>query len=61
MKIKHKTKKEILSKFYNDENMDKLLKANGLKKIEDMSLVKASEIITRLRENVKKEEVKENE
>lgn len=56
-----KTQIEIISKFYNDENMDKLLKANGLEKLEDMSLVKASEIITKLKENVKKDEVKENE
>lgn len=56
-----KTQIEIITKFYNGENMDKLLKANGLNKIEDMSLVKASEIITKLKENVKKEEVKENE
>ena len=41
--------------------MDKLLKANGLERLEDMSLVKASEIITKLKENVKKDEVKENE
>lgn len=44
-----KTQIEIITKFYNDENMDKLLKANGLKKLEDMSLVKASEIITKLK------------
>lgn len=56
-----KTQIEIISKFYNDENMDKLLKANGLERLEDMSLVKASEIITKLKENVKKDEVKENE
>ncbi len=56
-----KTQIEIISKFYNGENMDKLLKANGLNKLEEMSLVKASEIITKLKESVKKEEVKENE
>ena len=36
--------------------MDKLLKANGLTKLEDMTMVKASEIIKKLQEVAKKEE-----
>lgn len=46
------TQIEILNKFYVGDNMDKLLKANNLTKIEDMTMVKASEIIKKLREKV---------
>jgi len=49
---------EILNKFYIGENMDKLLTANGLTRLEDMSMVKASEIIKKLKEYAKKEENK---
>jgi len=47
---------EILEKIYVGENMDKLLTANGLTKLEDMTMVKASEIIKRLQDRSKKEE-----
>ena len=46
---------EILNKYYVGENMEKLLKANNLSKLEDMTMVKASEIIKKLQEVVKKE------
>ena len=52
---------EIISKYYIGENMDKLLKSCNITKLEDMQMVKASEIIKKLQEKVKKEEVKENE
>ena len=52
------TQIEILSKYYVGENMDKLLKANGLSKLEDMPMVKASEIIKKLQEVAKKDEEK---
>ena len=64
VKSKEKTKKEnsdnkaerkaspkqidILLENYEDENLDKLLKLNGLKKIEDISMAKASELIEKL-------------
>lgn len=41
---------DILNKFYVGENMDKLLKANNLTKLEDMSMTKASEIIKKLQD-----------
>jgi len=47
---------EILNKFYVGENMDKLLKANKLDKLEDMSLTKANSIIKELLKKTKKEE-----
>ena len=47
---------DILNKYYVGENMDKLLKANGLARLEDMTMVKASEIIKKLQEVAKKEE-----
>ena len=40
---------KILSEKYTDENLEKLLKAQGVTKIEDITAVKASEIITALR------------
>lgn len=52
----HPTQIEILNKYYVGENMDKLLNANGLTKLEDMTMVKASEIIKKLQEVAKKEE-----
>lgn len=52
-----KSQIEIISRFYKEENLEKLLKNNNLKKLEDMSLVKASEIC---RELNKKMEEKEN-
>lgn len=48
------TQIEIITKYYVGENMDKLLKANNLSKLEDMSMVKASEIIKKLQEVAKK-------
>lgn len=47
---------EIISQYYVGENMDKLLKANNLTKLEDMTMIKASEIIKKLQEMKKKEE-----
>ena len=38
----------VLSKTYTGENLTKLLKANNIEKLEDISLVKASEIINKL-------------
>lgn len=52
------TQIEILNKYYVGENMDKLLKANDLSKLEDMPMVKASEIIKKLQEVAKKDEEK---
>ncbi len=49
------TQIQIISKYYVGENMDKLLKANNLTKLEDMTMVKASEIIKKLQEVSKKE------
>lgn len=39
---------EVLKKYYTGENLDKLLKANELEKIEDISMTKASELIGQL-------------
>ena len=36
---------EVLSKYYTGENLDKLLEANKLEKLEDISMTKASELI----------------
>ena len=52
----HPTQIEILNKYYVGENMDKLLNANGLTKLEDMTMVKASEIIKKLQEVAKSNE-----
>lgn len=41
----------LLEKIYQGENMEKLLKYNGLEKLEDMSMTKASELISK---NMKK-------
>lgn len=42
--------KILLEKFYKGENMDKLLEANNIEKIEDLSLSKASELIKKISE-----------
>lgn len=39
---------DILLENYEDENLDKLLKVNNLEKIEDISMKKASELISKL-------------
>ena len=52
-----KSQIEIINKYYVGENMDKLLKANKLEKLEDMSLQKASDIIQKL-QNISKENEK---
>ena len=39
---------EILSKNYTGENLEKLLQVNGIKKLEDISSVKASELIGKI-------------
>lgn len=46
---------EILKKIYQGENLDKLLKFNKISKIEDISLQKASELISK---NMKKDKEK---
>lgn len=46
---------EILKKIYQGENLEKLLKFNKISKIEDISLQKASELISK---NMKKEKDK---
>lgn len=53
-----KSQIEILQKNYVGENMDKLLKVNGLEKLEDMTMLKASELIKKINE---KKENKDNE
>lgn len=40
---------EFLAKTYAGENLEKLLKANGITKIEDISMAKASNIISKLK------------
>lgn len=47
--------KEI-AKIYAGENLEKLLKANGLEKLQDMSMIKASEIIKKVNEKRKEKE-----
>lgn len=47
--------KEIV-KIYAGENLEKLLKANGLVKLQDMSMIKASEIIKKVNEKRKEKE-----
>lgn len=43
---------QILEKYYIGDNMTKLLNANELTKLEDMTMAKASEIIKKLKEKV---------
>lgn len=40
---------EVLSKTYTGENLAKLLKANGVERIEDISMTKTSELIGKLK------------
>jgi hypothetical protein len=40
---------EVLAKTYTGENLTKLLKANGVERIEDISMSKASELIGKLK------------
>lgn len=44
---------ELLKKYYIGENLDKLLKANGLEKLEDISMTKASDLIGQLKKGSK--------
>lgn len=39
---------EVLSKAYTGENLEKLLKMNGIEKLEDMTMTKASELIEKI-------------
>ena len=39
---------EILAKKYTDENLSKLLEANGVEKLEDITMAKASELISKI-------------
>ena len=39
---------EILAKNYTGENLEKLLKMNGIEKLEDMTMTKASELIGKI-------------
>jgi len=48
---------EILSKTYKGANLEKLLKANELEKLEDMTLKKASELIAALAKRKEKKDV----
>lgn len=45
---------EYLSEKYKGENLEKLLKANGIEKLEDLSLSKASDLIAKLKKGEKK-------
>lgn len=49
---------EILAKVYKEENLAKLLTANGIDKLENLSVQKASELIKKINE---KKEVKKDE
>ena len=42
---------EVLAKVYTGANLEKLLKANGIERLEDISMDKASSIITKLNKN----------
>lgn len=48
---------ELLTKYYKDENLAKLLQTNGISKLEELSVQKASQLISAIAK--KKEEVKE--
>lgn len=52
---------KILAGKYTGDNLKKLLEMNNVEKLEDLTLKKASELITKLAQAKKKEEVKENE
>lgn len=45
---------EYLAEKYKGENLEKLLKANGIEKLEDLSLSKASDLIAKLKKGEKK-------
>ena len=49
---------ELISKYYKDENLTKLLEINNVSKLEDLTIQKASEIIKKVSDKVKKEDVK---
>ena len=49
---------ELLSKYYKDDNLAKLLEINNVSKLEDLTIQKASEIIKKISEKTKKEDVK---
>lgn len=51
---------KILAEKYTGDNLKKLLEMNNIEKLEDFTLKKASELITKLAQ-AKKKEVKENE
>ena len=40
---------EVLAKTYTGENLDKLLEVNGIEKLEDLAMSKASELISKLK------------
>ena len=40
----------VLKGYYKGDNLTKLLEANGLEKIEDLSIKKASELISKIKE-----------
>lgn len=44
--------KALIEKVYKGENLDKLLEMNNLKSLDDMSISKATEIISKLKEKV---------
>lgn len=48
---------EILSKTYKGANLEKLLQTNGIEKLEDLSLRKASELIAALAKRKEKKDV----
>lgn len=47
---------KAIAQIYAGENLEKLLKANGLEKLQDMSMTKASEIIKKVNEKRKEKE-----
>lgn len=50
------TQIKVIAQIYAGENLEKLLKANGLEKLQDMSMTKASEIIKKVNEKRKEKE-----
>lgn len=44
----------ILSEYYEDEKLDKLLQVNGITRLEDISQAKASELISKIYQRAKK-------
>ncbi len=47
---------KVIAQIYAGENLEKLLNANGLEKLQDMSMTKASEIIKKVNEKRKEKE-----